>query len=115
VPEPTNAKLFGDLLRAFREEAGLSQTELAKAAYCSQSLISGLENGTKGTRMETVQAIDGAVGAGGKLVAIWPVTASDQQTLENLTALVLQQRLVIFESSGVVGFAGGGLVAASPV
>jgi transcriptional regulator with XRE-family HTH domain len=87
VPEPTNAKLFGDLLRAFREEAGLSQTDLAKAAYCSQSLISGLETGTKGTREETIQAIDGAVDAKGKLVAIWPVTASDQQTLENLAAL----------------------------
>ena len=87
MPEPTNAKLFGDLLRAFREEAGLSQTDLAKAAYCSQSLISGLETGTKGTRIETIQAIDSAVGARGKLVAIWPVTASDQQTLESLAAL----------------------------
>jgi hypothetical protein len=29
--------------------------------------------------------------------------------------LVLQQRLVISDSSGVVGFAGGGLAAAAPV
>jgi transcriptional regulator with XRE-family HTH domain len=87
MPEPTNAKLFGDLLRAFREEAGISQTELAKAAYCSQSLISGLETGARGTRIETFVAIDGAVGAKGKLVIMWPVTASDAQTLENLVAL----------------------------
>lgn len=87
MPEPTNAKLFGDLLRAFREEAGLSQTELAKASYCSQPLISGLETGSKGTREDTIQAIDGALGTRGKLAIIWPVTASDQQTLENLAAL----------------------------
>ncbi len=88
MPEPTNAKPFGDLLRAFREEAGLSQTDLAKAAYCSQSLISGLENGMKGTRMETIQAIDGTVGAKGKLVAIWPVTASDLAAGKSATVVV---------------------------
>jgi transcriptional regulator with XRE-family HTH domain len=87
MPEPTNAKLFGELLRAFREEAGLSQTDLAKAAYCSQSLISGLENGTKGSRIETIQAIDGAVGAKGKLVSTWPITSSGGQLPENLAEL----------------------------
>jgi transcriptional regulator with XRE-family HTH domain len=102
MPEPTNAKLFGDLLRAFREEAGLSQTDLAKAAYCSQSLISGLENGTKGTRVETIQAIDGAVGAKGKLVSTWPVTASDQQTIENLASLEAEAVKILSWEPGVL-------------
>jgi len=104
MPEPTNAKLFGDLLRAFREEGGLSQTDLAKAAYCSQSLISGLENGTKGTRIETIRAIDAGVGAKGKLVATWPVTASEQQTLNNMIALEAEAiRLEDWESRIVPG------------
>jgi transcriptional regulator with XRE-family HTH domain len=90
VPEPTNARLFGELLRAFREEAGLTQAELAKAAYCSQPLISGLENGTKGTRVDTIKAIDDAVGAKGKLVLIWPVTASGGQLPENLAELEVE-------------------------
>jgi len=104
VPEPTNARLFGDLLRAFREEAGLSQTELAKAAYCSQSLISGLETGTKGTREDTIKSIDGAVGANGKLVVIWPVTASEQLSAENLAALEAEAiRLADWDSRLVPG------------
>jgi hypothetical protein len=38
----------------------------------------------------------------------------DMSNILRDTRLVLQQRRVIFESSGVVGFAGGGLAAAPP-
>jgi ribosome-binding protein aMBF1 (putative translation factor) len=39
-------KSIGDALRAAREEAGLTQAELARALKKSQPMISGAENGT---------------------------------------------------------------------
>jgi transcriptional regulator with XRE-family HTH domain len=81
------AKIFGDLLHAFREEAGLSQQQVAERALCSQPLISGLERGVKATKREQVALIDEAVGARGKLLMVWPITASGGATAERIADL----------------------------
>jgi transcriptional regulator with XRE-family HTH domain len=67
--------VFGGTLRALRERAGLSQKELAAQVYCSASLISGIETGTKRAKLDLIKHIDQAVDAGGALIAVWPITA----------------------------------------
>jgi hypothetical protein len=44
-------------------------------------------DGDKGTREDTIAVIDGAVGAKGKLVIIWPAASSGGQTVESLAGL----------------------------
>jgi transcriptional regulator with XRE-family HTH domain len=82
--EHSPVKIAGEVLRSLREAARLTQAELAEKAYCSQSLISGLERGTKTTGKKTIDLIDHAVGANGLIIKIWPVTESGWQSPESL-------------------------------
>jgi transcriptional regulator with XRE-family HTH domain len=82
--EHSPVKIAGEVLRSLREAADLTQAELAEKAYCSQSLISGLERGTKTTGKKTIDLIDHAVGAKGLIIKIWPVTESGWQSPESL-------------------------------
>jgi len=59
--ETNPVRVFGDVLRALREKAGLSQRELAERVYCSASLVSAIENGTKPAKLDLVKLIDGAL------------------------------------------------------
>jgi tetratricopeptide (TPR) repeat protein/transcriptional regulator with XRE-family HTH domain len=57
---------FGGLLRRLRDEAGLTQDELAEAARVSQRAISDLERGINATaRKDTAQLLAGALGLDG--------------------------------------------------
>ena len=57
---------FGGLLRRLRDEAGLTQDELAEAAQVSQRAISDLERGINATaRKDTALLLAGALGLGG--------------------------------------------------
>ena len=87
MTESNPAQIFGNLLRAFRDEAGLSQQEVAERSWCSQPLISGLERGTKATKREQIDLIDHALGAKGKLLAVWPITASGGASAERIADL----------------------------
>jgi transcriptional regulator with XRE-family HTH domain len=66
--------VFGKALRALRERAGLSQKELAAVVFCSASLISAIENGTKPAKLDLIERADSALNAGGALVLVWPIT-----------------------------------------
>lgn len=66
--------VFGGVLRALRERAGLSQKELAAKVYCSPSLISAVETGAKPAKLDLVDRIDTALSAGGALAVVWPIT-----------------------------------------
>lgn len=66
--------VFGNVLRALRERAGLSQKQLADLVHYSASLISAIETGTKPAKLDLVRRLDRALGAGGALVAVWPIT-----------------------------------------
>jgi transcriptional regulator with XRE-family HTH domain len=57
---------FGGLLRRLRDEAGLTQDELAEAAQVSQRAISDLERGVNRTaRKDTAVLLAGALGLDG--------------------------------------------------
>ena len=58
---------FGGLLRQLRDEAGLTQDELAEAARVSQRAISDLERGINATaRKDTAVLLAGALGLDGR-------------------------------------------------
>ena len=58
---------FGGLLRQLRDEAGLTQDELAEAAQVSQRAISDLERGINATaRKDTAVLLAGALGLDGQ-------------------------------------------------
>ena len=76
-PVETNpVKVFGKVLRALREKAGLSQRELAQRVFCSGSLVSAIENGTKPAKLDLVKRIDDALNAGGAIIEAWPITTN---------------------------------------
>jgi len=57
---------FGGLLRQLRDEAGLTQDELAETARVSQRTVSDLERGINATaRKDTAVLLAGALGLGG--------------------------------------------------
>ena len=57
---------FGGLLRQLRDEAGLTQDELAEAARVSQRAVSDLERGINATaRKDTAVLLAGALGLDG--------------------------------------------------
>jgi transcriptional regulator with XRE-family HTH domain len=66
--------VFGKLLKALRERAGLSQKQLADTVHYSASFISAIENGTKPAKSDLVKRLDQALDAGGALLAVWPIT-----------------------------------------
>jgi transcriptional regulator with XRE-family HTH domain len=88
--EKSPAEIVGDLLRAFRDEAGLSQAELAQLAHCSQPTISGLERGTATGTPSIIKCIDEALRARGKIVKLWTVTDFGGQSAEKLATLEAQ-------------------------
>jgi len=74
--ETNPVRVFGNVLRALREKAGLSQRELAERVYCSASLISAIENGTKPAKLDLVKRIDDALNTGGAIIKAWPITTT---------------------------------------
>jgi transcriptional regulator with XRE-family HTH domain len=62
---------FGDTLRQLRTEAGVTQGELAKQANWSQSQISRTEQNLFMPDAATVERLDRALGANGKLTAAY--------------------------------------------
>jgi tetratricopeptide (TPR) repeat protein/transcriptional regulator with XRE-family HTH domain len=67
---------FGGLLRRLREDAGLTQDELAEAARVSQRAISDLERGINATaRKDTAVLLAGALGLDGPARALFVAAA----------------------------------------
>ncbi|MGQ4363751.1 helix-turn-helix domain-containing protein [Streptomyces sp. SAS_272] len=67
----TNAALFGELLRHFREGALLTQDALAKAIPCDRSLVARVEAGTRVPQEPFAKKCDEVLGAGGALARLW--------------------------------------------
>jgi tetratricopeptide (TPR) repeat protein/transcriptional regulator with XRE-family HTH domain len=67
---------FGGLLRRLRDEAGLTQDELAEAAQVSQRAISDLERGINATaRKDTAVLLAGALGLDGRASELFVAAA----------------------------------------
>jgi tetratricopeptide (TPR) repeat protein/transcriptional regulator with XRE-family HTH domain len=70
---------FGGLLRRLRDEAGLTQDELAEAARVSQRAISDLERGINRTaRKDTALLLAGALGLDGQAAGLFVAAARDR-------------------------------------
>ena len=70
---------FGGLLRQLRDEAGLTQEELAEAARVSQRAVSDLERGINRTaRKDTAVLLAGALGLDGPARELFVAAARGQ-------------------------------------
>ncbi|GAA4925922.1 helix-turn-helix transcriptional regulator [Streptomonospora halophila] len=69
---------FGRQLRWMREQAGVSQDQLAKALNVSPSMLSAMERGTRGTKSEYLDQIEQVLNTGGQVRQLWErVTGSN--------------------------------------
>jgi transcriptional regulator with XRE-family HTH domain len=69
--EISPAKRVGRILELLRNETGMTQAEVARDAHVSNTLISHLENGTKGAHADTVLAIGGAIRHKEVVMELW--------------------------------------------
>jgi transcriptional regulator with XRE-family HTH domain len=74
--ERTPAQVAGRLLRKLREQAGLTQTELAKQALSSKSMIGYLENGDKQAKTDLIERLDAALQADGLIIEVFTIANS---------------------------------------
>ncbi|MEV4629196.1 helix-turn-helix transcriptional regulator [Micromonospora sp. NPDC049523] len=64
-------------LRRRRKAAGLTQIELGKKTFCSDTVISGIETGTKPVTVEHLELVDTALETGGYFVTLWEEMVKD--------------------------------------
>ena len=74
-------RVFGQVVKAHRERAALTQKQLSSAVYCSDSLISAIENGTKTAQKDLAERIDAEVRADGMISLVWPVTTAGKPSV----------------------------------
>ncbi|MEU2363700.1 helix-turn-helix domain-containing protein [Streptomyces noursei] len=67
----TNAAVFGEVLRHFREAAGLTQEELARKIPCDRSQVARVERGTRVPHETSAEKCDELLGTGGVLKKLW--------------------------------------------
>ncbi|MFI2671792.1 Scr1 family TA system antitoxin-like transcriptional regulator [Streptomyces albidoflavus] len=67
----TTADVFGEVLRYFREEAGLTQEALARHIPCDRSQIAHIEAGTRVPQDTFVKTCDEALGTRDALMRLW--------------------------------------------
>src|SRR5215467_563252 len=78
---------FGGLLRQLRDDAGLTQDELADAARVSQRAVSDLERGINRTaRKDTALLLAGALGLDGQARDLFVAAARGHGTVEAVLA-----------------------------
>ncbi|UJB42239.1 helix-turn-helix domain-containing protein [Streptomyces sp. A1-5] len=67
----TNAAVFGEVLKHFREAAGLTQEELARKIPCDRSQVARVERGTRVPHETSAEKCDELLGTGGVLKRLW--------------------------------------------
>ena len=60
--DETERKHFGLAVRQFREERGLTQQALAKAARLNRTYLTGVETGTRNVTLQTMSRLADALG-----------------------------------------------------
>lgn len=72
-PEPaaTTAEMFGELLRHYRESAGLTQSALARLVHCDRSQVARVEAAKRVPTDTFARAGDEILGTGGVLLRLW--------------------------------------------
>lgn len=77
IVETDPSIVFGNLLKLLRENAGLTQKDLAEKVFCSPSLVSAIEKGHKPAKRDLVERADKHLDAKGTLLTTWPVTVNN--------------------------------------
>ncbi|MFB9554170.1 helix-turn-helix transcriptional regulator [Streptomyces roseoviridis] len=67
----TTAEVFGELLRHYRESAGLTQEGLARLIPCDRSQVARVEAAKRVPAEPFARACDEALGTGGVLLRLW--------------------------------------------
>ncbi|GAA2331174.1 transcriptional regulator [Streptomyces caniferus] len=70
-PAATNAAVFGEVLRHFREAAGLTQEELSNKIPCDRSQVARVEAGTRVPQEAFARQCDELLQTGGVLLRLW--------------------------------------------
>ncbi|WP_327375110.1 helix-turn-helix domain-containing protein [Streptomyces sp. NBC_01216] len=70
-PAATTAGVFGELLKHFREAAGLTQDGLARQIPCDRSQVARVEAGTRVPQDAFAQTCDELLRTGGVLLRLW--------------------------------------------
>lgn len=70
-PAATNAAVFGEVLRHFREAAGFTQEGLSKKIPCDRSHVARIEAGTRVPQDTFAKQCDELLGTGGVLLRLW--------------------------------------------
>jgi transcriptional regulator with XRE-family HTH domain len=84
--EINSAQRVGRIIRMLRDESGKTQTDVAKEAHCSTSLISYLESGQKSAHGDTLAAIGDAIGHRDVVLELWGFTTSGGYATAELLA-----------------------------
>lgn len=64
-------------LRRRRKAAGMTQTELGKKCFCSDTVVSGIETGTKPVTLDYLKLVDIALNTGGYFETLWTELVKD--------------------------------------
>jgi transcriptional regulator with XRE-family HTH domain len=84
---------FGGLLRRLRDDAGLTQDELAEAAQVNQRAVSDLERGINRTaRKDTVVLLAAALGLAGRASELFILAARGRVPTDEVLAITLGAR-----------------------
>ncbi|MGY5137104.1 helix-turn-helix domain-containing protein [Streptomyces nigrescens] len=70
-PAATNAAVFGEVLKHFREAAGFTQEELSNKIPCDRSQVARVEAGTRVPQDTFAEQCDELLGTGGVLLRLW--------------------------------------------
>ncbi|MEV5708004.1 helix-turn-helix transcriptional regulator [Actinoallomurus sp. NPDC052274] len=62
---------WGDELRFYREQAGLTQERLGRAIHISPSMVAMVETGRRAPRIEFIKACDQVLNTNGALARLW--------------------------------------------
>lgn len=71
VSGTTALAYWGDELRFYREQAGLTQERLGRAIHMSPSMIAMVETGRRAPRIEFIKACDHVLATNGALTRLW--------------------------------------------
>lgn len=92
-PPPVIAAL-AEQIRIAREQAGITQVELANRINYSDSAISMAETAQRVPTLDMIQRIDGALAADGKLHKLWLHAAKQNATARIIDLIDAEQRAV---------------------
>ncbi|MFI8824099.1 helix-turn-helix domain-containing protein [Streptomyces sp. NPDC053431] len=67
----TTSEVFGELLRHYRESAGVTQEALARLVPCDRSMVARVEAAKRVPQEAFARACDEVLGTGGVLVRLW--------------------------------------------